>query len=499
MATQRIGSVTVHPHRLLGYLTYCLVLVAVFFWTLRFLPYPSQTTAMALAFTVGAVVPLCLVFREHIDLIEPIYPFSAMYFFFFPAAVYFILTDFQFSKHNLIADPLVRNGVLVRSLILVALGYLAILSGYFAGSRQARRRPISFEESGGIPDWLYDIAIAVLFGIGLLNFVYLVSTYPGGLYAYYAEMGLREHRLDKLGEGVSTAGLQLIVASVWLCLFTLMRRLRREQTVSTLRYVFVACVVVLAAAALTSQGRLFQTVSYCLVVAAMVYAFSSSPTKNRSMILTGIGLFAAGLALYFGRLVSVLLINQPEIFSRLGFSGVVNTFFTALNRLILDSGNVTDLTSLMNTVAYWEQDYPFLYGESFFAVLSRLLPGLEFRSVAEITQPDWATGTGAWPPTFVGELYANFGSTGVICGMLVAGFLLGRIYRSCASSGSFWLTFVLCTVAFRFAFVLPKGETVNLNGVFWLLAPPLLTVGALQLVAATLQASKARHRTGKAV
>ena len=484
-----MSGLTVNRTRLLAYLAYCLALALIFAWTTRFLPYPGQTEALALAFLVGAIVPVALVFRARLDLLEPVHWFAAMYYFFFLGAVYFILTDFQHAQHNLIVTRDERDRVLLHALMLVLAGFVAFVVGYFAASARVRREPMRFASADPVPDWMLDLTVLVLLAIGLANFVYLVANYPGGLTTYYAEMGLRQHRLREYGEGVTTAGLQLFIAAVWFSLFVVMRRIRLRGSASTGRRLGATLIALFSIAVVTSQGRLFQTVSFCLAIAAMIYAFSSSPRRNRSMVLAGAGLFGAGLALYFGRLLSVLLHNRPELFAELGLRGVIETFFTTLNRLLIDGGNVTDLTSLMNIVAYWERDFPFLYGESFLSVFSRLLPGVEFRSVAEITQPVWSTGIGAWPPTFVGELYANFGTVGVLAGMLVAGFVAGRVYAFCARRGTFWATLLLCAITFRFLFILPKGETVNLAGPFWLVVPTFVTLLVMLLASAALEQS----------
>jgi hypothetical protein len=468
--------------RLLIYFAYCTMLVACYILILVALPDSSQTASVTLAFAIGAVVPCCAIFRRELDLLEPIYWFSAMYFAFFLGAVYFILTDFQYAQHNLIGDPAERSRILFKALSLVLIGYLMFLGGYLVATMCCQRARIDFDHDDRMPDWLIGSAVVALLALGLANFTYLIANYPGGLLKYYSEMGLREHRLEAYGEGVTTVGLQFIYAAVWLWLFILMRNIRRDISVSNVRIAIFVIVATISAAILASQGRLFQTISYCLALVGMVYAFSVSKRRNLAMLFGGAGLFLAGLGLFFGRLVSLLIYNRPEVLTSLGWSGVVDTFFRTFNYFVLDAGNVTDLTSFMNIVAYWEQDFSYLYGTSFLSPLSRFISGVEVQSIAQITQQGWNTGIGAWPPTFVGELYANFGVVGIIGGMLLAGFVMGRVYNYCARRGSFWMTLILCALTYRFFLVLPKGETVNLVGAVWMVFPAAATFAGLRLI-----------------
>lgn len=473
-------GLAINTTRLAIYVLWCVLLLPVYVLTVPYLPNPGQADTLALAFLLGAVVPVCIVFRKQMDLLEPLYWFSVMYFVFFPGAVYFLLTDFQHSQHNLIADSTLRDRILIKALWLALIGYVMFLVGYLTATLQARRARIQF---GGerTPDWLILATAAALLSIGMLNFVYLIVNYPGGLVAYYSQMGIRLHRLDAYGDGVTTLGLQFVYAAVWMGFFVVLRRADKGQYPSRLAVLGLAMLAAASAAILASQGRLFQTVSYCLAMGGMLYAFSDHSRRNVVMLLSGAGLLLAGIALYFGRLVSVLLYNRPDIFQQLELGQAIEVFVLTLNRSLLDSGNVTDLTSFMNVLAYWEQDFSFLYGSSFASAFGRVIPGIDAKSVAETTQAAWSTGAGALPPTFTGELYANFGSMGVIGGMLVAGFFAGRIYRFCVKNGGFLMTLLLCAFTFRFFFILPKGETVNLTGMIWTLLPVTAAMTAVRL------------------
>ena len=476
------SGLVINKARLLVYLVYCMVLAGFYTLTLGALPDSSQTASVTLAFAIGAVVPSCAIFRREVDLLEPIYWFSAMYFAFFLGAVYFILTDFQNSQHNLISDRAERGLVLLKSLSLVLIGYVMFLGAYLVATMHSQRAKINFHNDDGMPNWLVGSAVVTLLILGLANFIHIVANYPGGLVKYYSEVGLRAHRLEVFGEGFSTAGLQMIYAAVWLWLFILMRNIRRGIAVSKARIMIFIAVAAMSAAIFASQGRLFQTISYCLALAGMAYAFSANKQRNSRMLLGGAALILAGIGLFFGRLLSLLIFNHPEVLARIGWTGVVETFFRTLNYFVLDAGNVTDLSSFMNVVAFWEKDFSYLYGTSFLSTLSRFIPGVEFQGIAEMSQEGWSTNTGAWPPTFVGELFANFGVVGVIGGMLVAGFVMGRVYVYCARRGSFWMTFILCALTYRFFFVLPKGETVNLVGAVWMVFPALTTFAMLKII-----------------
>lgn len=480
-------GLTLSPVRLGLYAAYCLLMFAAFFWANAHVPSQNQTASLALAFVIGVVVPVCIAFRKDIDLLEPIYWFALMYYVFFVGAVYFILTDFEFSSHLLIVDRIERDRSLLKALVLVLAGYIAFVFSYFFATRQTRRARIVFPSKNTIPGWLQFGAIAALFAVGLFNFYYLIANYPGGLFRYYSEIGLRTHRLEAYGAQVTTAGLQLVYTAVWFWMYALMRRKQFGNPPSRIHLFAFGCAAIASVAILGSQGRLFLTVSYCLVIAGMFYAHSTSTRRNSGLLFGGSALIIGGLALYLGRLLSVFHYNQPDLFAQFSLGELFALFVRTLNTLILDSGNVTDLTSLMNIVAFWERDFGFLYGSSFAAFIPKFVPGIEVDSVAQMSKNDWSTGVGAWPPTFIGELFANFGSVGVVSGMLVAGFLTGKVYLLCTRFNTFWSTLILASLSFRLFFILPKGETANLAGAIWTFLPALIALGFIALIITTLR------------
>jgi hypothetical protein len=66
------------------------------------------------------------------------------------------------------------------------------------------------------------------------------------------------------------------------------------------------------------------------------------------------------------------------------------------------------------------------------------------------------------PPTAIGEWYANFGIGGVIGGMFVVGFLLGRIFKRARLSDNPFLAVLWANFAFGFVVIYPKTDLAQI-------------------------------------
>ena len=103
----RLFSVSISGVRVLVYIVYCGCLWSTFPIVAGNLADPGFFTSLVLAYVLGSFVPVCTVLGRRLDLLEPIYWFSAKYYLVFPAAVYFLVTGFAYSE-QLINPGLLR-------------------------------------------------------------------------------------------------------------------------------------------------------------------------------------------------------------------------------------------------------------------------------------------------------------------------------------------------------------------------------------------------------
>lgn len=69
--------VAISPLRLLAYVIYCLCLAITFPYFANRLAHPEYTTSLVLAYVLGALVPMCIIFGRRMDFVEPVYWFAA--------------------------------------------------------------------------------------------------------------------------------------------------------------------------------------------------------------------------------------------------------------------------------------------------------------------------------------------------------------------------------------------------------------------------------------
>jgi hypothetical protein len=484
-----IGAAPLRPagDRRFAYIAYAICLTLLFVGALWHLSDPHAAVSLTLAFTLALVVPVSALLPGELDLAEPIHWFAAMYYLFAVGAIYFIFTDFEYSAHTLVATQAARYTLLGRTLALLLLGWCSLMLGYRLGrgGRPMRVR-IEIEPGWELPSWMLRLVVAVLALVGLLNFIYLVRIYPGGILEYFGDIGIRKNRLELIGASVTTVGFQFLYAAVILWLFVVVRRWRMGQ--SRREAVLFAIVAVVSIVIMIGQGRMFQTVSYMLTLVSLIYVCSSHPRRNRVFIAGSAALLAGGVALYFLRLLSLVAYNNPELLQRFSAAQLFLVAVRGASRLLIDKGNIPDVAALMNIVAFWERDFGLQLGASLGNWVTAFVPDTEGASIAVQSADRWYGSVGGVPPTIVGEWYANFAAPGVLAGMFALGAAMGKLYAATVRRSSYWWAVALLAVTFRFFFILPKGETVTFVGAVWLAAPPLLVVLVLRIVARVARA-----------
>jgi oligosaccharide repeat unit polymerase len=481
------------PDRLAGYAVYCILLLALLPVAATHLDQPGYLEPLVLAFAIGLVVPAVIVFKRRVDLIDPINWFSLMYLFVFPGAVYFLIAGFGKSEHLLsFTQPRVERAA-TAALWLFLVGYLAFVAGYATFAGETRSREIRLPSMREFSPWIARLAIAACVAIGALNFLYLLVSYPGGMLGYLLDFGLRSHRFEMIGEGVTTVGYQFIYAGVYLWLMVLLRENKlnagRLET-----WLFVAALV-LSIVMSISQGRMGQTVTYVLAIGFLVYVTSAGHAKNfRYVALIAAGM-AAGIVLYLLRRASAANFTGAQDVAAAGLQLFASSFFGDIAYWIIGKGNVPNVPIVMNLLETGGINGHLLYGASLYNWVFGLTSLIEGpANIGATLGMLWFGGEGGLPPTIVGEFLVNFGALGVPVGMCAAGAGCALLYRWVRERGDFIWYVVYLAILLKFIFLWPKGEAANLAGAIWAFVPTVVVYNMVRMLTAQARHRDAVHR-----
>lgn len=482
---QSLFNISVSTPRLLAWLAYCFVLAASFPWMYQRLAHPDFLFSLILAYLLGALIPFCGVFGRRIDLVEPIYWFAAKYYLVFPGALYFLATGFAFSEHLIYPGREQLVSLAEMALVLFIVGYISFLLGYLVLMRERGPRLIRLPSSRNMSSWVARLVILFCIAIGVLNFAYLLFSYPGGPIAYLMDFGQRGNRFEDIAGPVTTFGYQFLYAGVflWLALMIRNRTLGARYPES---FVFFL-VVILSVIVSLSQGRLSQSISYILILAALGYIFSKSSKNNLRFSAIAVGGLFGGIVLYFLRRVSAGTFGDVDTVSLSGFGEQARAFLPALGYWLVDKGNVPNLAVVINLLEQNGLNGHHWFGMSFavaFTKMSSLLGDLP--NIGESAATAWFNGGGGLPPTIIGEMYLNFGVIGVPTGLFAVGLFSSWFYNAVRRNGSFIIYIVHVALLFKFFFLWPKGESSNIVGAFWQFMPALLVYLVIRAISRTV-------------
>jgi oligosaccharide repeat unit polymerase len=345
----------------------------------------------------------------------------------------------------------------VFALGLMLLGYVALVGG---ATLAARIRTLPQREPFRARTLLAAVCLAFV-AIALANFlvnVYLIS--GGNLVSYMANFAMRPYEVaDDMG--VSAAGYLLGFIAVQLLAYMTGRN--RPTSPAMLGLLLL---VLLTTALRVSQGRLFQVLVF-LGACYVSYAMGAS-RRNQAEVAWPrrlpwlVALTGMGLGLYFLRLASAL--------KHLGISVDLNTvtvFFDQIVHFALERGNVPNFPVVFTIIEKIPAEQDFLLGKSLFNWALFLIPKSILKGDYLISL--WIKDTwyldiegGGLPPTAVGEWYANFGIAGVVGGMFLVGFLLGRFFKRARMSDSPFLAVLWANLAFGFIVIYPKTDLAQI-------------------------------------
>jgi oligosaccharide repeat unit polymerase len=345
----------------------------------------------------------------------------------------------------------------VFALGMMLVGYCALIGG---ATLAARIRTRQLRNPFRANTLLLAVCLAFV-AVAVANFtanVFLVS--GGNLFAYMANFAMRPYEIaDDLG--ISAAGYLLGFIAVQLLAYQVGRRR------PTALVLFGLLTLVLVTTVMrTSQGRLFQVLVF---VGACYVAYAMGASRRNEADVAWprrlpylLSMAALGIGLYFLRLASAL--------KNLGLTvdlGTVSTFFNQIVHFSLERGNVPNFPVVFTIIEKVPGDQDFLLGKTLFNWALFLIPKSILKGDYLISI--WIKDTwyfdiegGGLPPTAVGEWYANFGIAGVIGGMFLVGFLLGRIFKLARLSDNPFLAVLWANLAFGFIVIYPKTDLAQI-------------------------------------
>jgi oligosaccharide repeat unit polymerase len=475
----RLFAVPINPGRAVAYAAYCMGLLLTFPIAAMQLASADFLLALVLAYALGALVPVSIVFGTRLDLVEPLLWFSAMYYLVFPSTVYFLVTGFSTSEYLLFPGREPLRQFVEQAVALFLMGYASFLAGYLVLMRNRGPRIVSYPSFRRFSGSIARVVICLCVLIGAANFLYVAGQYPGGILKYLFDFGQRMQRYEQIEGRVTTIGYQFLYAGmlVW---FLVLRRERamRKQTLELVPFTFLAVFSVVVS---ISQGRMSQTVAYVLILGFLTYVSSTGSTRNLKFALFGAAGMFLGLSLYVLRRFSVAAYGSPEALTASGLGQYVGAFWPALGYWLVDKGNVPNIAILVNLL---EQDGiagELLHGYSLVAWvtgMSGLIGGEP--NIARTIGAMWFSRDGGLPPTIVGEMFVNFGYLGVPVGMFASGVMVSWFYQLVRSKGDFIWYIVYLSVLFKFIFLWPKGEMSNLVGAVWQFLPALFLFASIR-------------------
>ena len=216
-----------------------------------------------------------------------------------------------------------------------------------------------------------------------------------------------------------------------------------------------------------STGRIFQTIAFIGTILGLMYvnlfnrASISQRKLNKYYILGGAVLMILAISFYLFRYMGNIIYVQGDI--------VLEDFFLEMfgniSLYIFDKGNVANIVLLPKIIDSWGTEIGCLYGRSLFSSLNQIFPIFDniFPNTQILVKTTWyqSLSGGNLPPTFIGELIANFGVFGVPFGMSFLGFLCGCLYNKIRKHDTVLNRLLYFQILISFIFILPKGDFSN--------------------------------------
>lgn len=433
--------------------------------------------SLFLLYVLSILVPSIICFKRILDLFEPIYLFSLYYYLFCLSGIYLIYTDLTTGFTLYLASPDII-GLFNQTLVLLIIGYLMLLLGYYAVITKTETLVISFADGDYLTKWLFFLFIIPYICIGLLNFCYVSIATSGNPIAYILSVGSRKYQEEEVY--ITTLGYHFYYAALYLWFYLI---LNNNFVKTVIHKLLFSLFLVLSFIVAYSTGRITLTLTYIMSFIVLYYYSKQNKAGLNPKIMLALGITVMlGIILYFGRVLSSLQSTGVSF----GLADLQLVSFSNLTNYLIGRGNIPNIPVVMKIIESWQEDVGLLYGRSLFYWVLGLVGQRE--AVEDLGISCILTNlyyydsiTGHPPASIIGELYANFGYVGIPLGMFLFGAIMAFSYNFVVRQRSYLLALVYVGLLTRFYFVIPKGEFLNLEGAVFLFLPTVITFGIIKL------------------
>jgi len=353
---------------------------------------------------VTAVIIALVVYHTHFW--NPFGVFSPLHMFLLPYSVYFIVfpIDMFVNDKQLIPN---QDAHLPAVMVFLLLGLLSFLAGFFLQLRGIKK----LQRTGfpapylGVNLFCAKIAANVTALLALALFVVLLA--GAGFSSIFTELG-------KVYSEYFTKQVYLI--SVITALIIVSLSINYSVSIYTGRYrgFIISCCVFIPL--LLLQGSRGVLISVVLVPVLQYHIFVKKINFRKMMFV-----FFAFL-LFLTAAIYVRDVKDSSV--------QISNFLYGAFLLVND-----EMTQVLTLVDGMPQQYEFQHGKTFLKLFSTVVPRTLWENkpvslpveIKDIFFPHyWDLGL-SWPPSIVGELFANFGMFGVVIGLYVFGYICGKI------------------------------------------------------------------------
>lgn len=255
------------------------------------------------------------------------------------------------------------------------------------------------------------------------------------------------------GSGVPFYLSMLVMPAVWL------RLLSRDGRLASSDYAWCA----FATLVLLSTG--WRNTAVALLFVALTIRHYKRPFQARWIVTLGIGLVLIITAVGLYRVYSSQLVyySTYQQLARGDYLGAVWTYVVTYPQVFTNNFDLV--------VQGFPGTMPYQNGASFFWNLQLLVPGNTAQPFDFVLKEGLRRGFsgGGLPPTLVGEMYLNFGVTGIAAGMAGVGVAYTLFHRLLTFAGSAQISRLVALVILYYLSVSVRGGLANVSiTVVWL-------------------------------
>ncbi|OPY70024.1 MAG: hypothetical protein A4E62_01680 [Syntrophorhabdus sp. PtaU1.Bin002] len=408
--------------------------------------------------------PFFWMIRRTTTLFEPFTVISFYYYLFCFSAFWLYMNDFESSL--LIPDITNRyhlDRVFLETLLLSLTGYFLFFLSYTCVIKPYEKNICYANKIRNlkVDDNIVVILICVFATISLANFVWVLYKTAGlNIVEYLSMLGYYgSHMKEEFG--LSTVGYNFIYPAVVLGIYERKKDNMSKPVFAGLMMIYLLCSV--------SMARITGLVTDLMIFGYLSTILNRSIEKGtrtkRRQIFFVATLVLVGTGLFFYRMYSDLYrihaMGVDEFIDLIGSHGL---------SILFGVGNAPNFGIVMKIYSQWEADIGFLNGSTMLTFLHVFLPSIMTEDVAQQSVSWYVKNIwygdisgGGFPPTIIGDLYANFDILGVFAGMALLGILFARVYSAINRSSSYFSHVFYAFLLFKFVLILPKAEFSRLG------------------------------------